>query len=103
MVFRFLRWLLTPQPRRLADISDEARGTSAEQHPDLGLEATDLEHVAQVNRRNNALERTSFILGKGATNRITGADKRPDTMFKDNDADYARKYHDTFQKGKPST
>ena len=100
MIMRALKWLITPQRRRLSEISDEARSGYGRQKPELGMEATDLDLVDKVNRRNQALERASAY-GRSRWFGISSADISPLAKFKDNDADYARKYHQTFKKGNP--
>ena len=100
MIFRALKWLITPQRRRLSEISDEARAGYGRRKTELGMEATDLDHVDKVNRRNQALERASAY-GRSGWFGISSADISALRKFKDNDADYARKYHHIFKKGTP--
>ncbi len=100
MIWRTLKWLVTPQPRRLTDVSDEARSGYARQEPELGMEALDLDHVDKINRRNQALERASAF-GRNRWFGISSADISPLAKFRDNDAGYARKFYQTFKKGNP--
>lgn len=105
MIWRTLKWLVTPQRRRLSEISDEARGSGTHEEPELGFEGLDLDEVARVHRRNAALERSSFLFSRrGGRSSIFGgistADTAARTKFKDDDPDYARKFHQTFQQGK---
>ena len=101
MVFKFLKWLITPQPRRLSQISDDARGAIQSGKPELGMEAIDLDMVAKVVRRNQSLERASAYYGQRKWWGISNADTSPLIKFEDDDPDYARKYHEMFQaKGK---
>lgn len=96
MIFRALKWLITPQPRRLSDISLGARDTGASDTPELGMEATDMDLIGQVTRRNQSLEQSSRYGGRGHWASASILPKR----FKDDDIGYARKFHKTFQKGK---
>ncbi len=101
MVLRTLKWLVTPQRRPLSALWEDAqpKATDAEDH--LGLEAIDMAHVAGVERRNQSLDRTNDIMSE-RRNRgsfMAMATNSAPTKFKD-DADYARHYHETFQRSK---
>ena len=89
-------------PRRpLASLRPE-RDASLSEVP-LGMEATDLEAVARVNRRNDALDRTN---GHGSGLRRFGTHTRNSATHvapMPEDETYAARYHRAFQKKGHST
>ena len=101
MIPRLLTYLVTPQRRRLSEISDSARGSAWHAEPELGYEALDMAHVNRVNRHNTALDGVSKAAQSGPNRWGSPSANMPQAVvFNDNDADYARKYFKKFQKGK---
>jgi hypothetical protein len=101
MILRLLTYLVTPQRRRLSEISDSARGSARHAEPELGYEALDMAHVNRVNRHNAALDGVSKAAQSGPNRWGSPSANMPQAVvFNDNDADYARKYFKKFQKGK---
>ena len=97
MIWRTLKWLVTPQRRPLS----EAQPKMGKRDVPLGMEAIDMNEVRRTQRRNESLERSHTSM-TDRTSRGFLFEQAADTDIEPlaDDETYAKRYHTAFQKRK---